>query len=106
MLNSTTGQLTGSGNTAIGHSAGFAISTGSNNITIGGGDLVITGSDNTLVGVGASASGSLSNATAIGNGAVAVANTILIPCNGVIQSRSRYNIHITISVHIGCKNGV
>jgi hypothetical protein len=67
MVNSTTGQLTGSGNTAIGHSAGFAISTGSNNITIGGDDAVGTGSFNTLVGVSAKVSGaSTSNATAIG----------------------------------------
>ena len=62
-----TGSLTGTGNTAVGKDAGINITTGSNNITIGGGDAVVTGSSNTLVGVSAQvSSASTSNATAIG----------------------------------------
>ncbi len=63
----TIGGLSGTGNTAIGSGSGFAITTGSNNITIGGDDAVGTGSYNTLVGVSAKvSSASTSNATAIG----------------------------------------
>jgi hypothetical protein len=62
-----TGSLTGTGNTAVGKDAGINITSGSNNITIGGGDAVGTGSSNTIVGVSAQVSGaSTSNATAIG----------------------------------------
>jgi hypothetical protein len=62
-----TGSLTGTGNTAVGKDAGINITSGSNNITIGGGDGVGTGSSNTLVGVSAQvSSASTSNATAIG----------------------------------------
>jgi hypothetical protein len=67
MANSTTGLLTGSGNTAVGSNSGEKITSGSNNVTIGGDDAVDTGSSNTLVGVSAKVSGtSTSNATAIG----------------------------------------
>ena len=31
---------------------------------------------------------------------------ILIPCNGIVISRRRYNIHISIPVHICCKDRV
>ena len=61
--NILTSTLTGTGNTAVGHSAGQLITTGSNNTAIGHGANV--------------ASGTFSNTTAIGNGAIVTAsNTI------------------------------
>jgi hypothetical protein len=87
----SSGASTGTSNTAVGSSAGINIRNGSNNIVIGGGDGVETGSFNTLIGVNARVStASFSsatvigynamaqgdNSTAIGNGAIAAANTI------------------------------
>ena len=66
----------GGNNTAIGVSAGNTITTGSNNTAIGAtADFGANNLSNaTAIGYGARANGN--NATAIGNGAVAAANTI------------------------------
>jgi hypothetical protein len=100
------GASTGTSNTAVGSGAGNAITTGSNNIAIGGGDNVATGSNNTLIGVNAkvftssfsdatvigyTAYASGSNATAIGNGAVAAANTIQLGNASVVTIGGQVN---------------
>ena len=92
--NTTGGFLTGSSNTAVGHSAGSGITTGSNNIAIGGGDGIAGGSNNTLIGVSARVSnGSFSNATAIGhNASVTASNTIQLGSTSVTDVKTSGNL--------------
>lgn len=90
---------TGSGNTAIGKGTLYANTTGFGNTAIGIGAGVdqISGNFNTFIGVGANPSiGGLTNATAIGYGAVVTAsNTIQLGSSNVTDIYAQGNLHVT-----------
>jgi hypothetical protein len=71
---------TGGNNTAVGTAALSAATTGSANVALGAaaGDLLTGGSGNTFLGAFANASGTLSNAAAIGQSALVTQNNSLV----------------------------
>jgi hypothetical protein len=71
-FNNTTGNL----NVVIGYTAAFNLVGGNQNVVVGWGGAVtlVNGSNNTLVGYGVNMNGDFSNATALGQGATALAD--------------------------------
>jgi hypothetical protein len=74
------GLTTGGNNTAVGTAALSTTTTGSANVALGAaaGDLLTGGSGNTFIGAFANASGTLSNAAAIGQNAFVTQNNSLV----------------------------
>ena len=80
----------GSNNVALGHNTLWTNNTGNNNTAIGHtAGYANTGSNNTFLGYNANSSGSITNATAIGNGAtVTVDNTIQLGNVSVVNVKT------------------
>jgi hypothetical protein len=113
LLGSGAGQsiTTGTQNTAVGQAALLSLDTGNNNTAIGrnAGSGLISGANNTCIGSNATCSNGISNSTAIGFNALAIAsNTIqlgtasqIINCPGIANTTSTATGALVVSGGVG-----